>query len=55
LIDKRWNSNIVDTWSFWGADCVSDHYLVAAKVTQRLSVIKQAAYSLIWRDLISGS
>ena len=29
--------------SFWGADCEKDHYLVIAKVKERLAVGKQAA------------
>jgi hypothetical protein len=32
LIDKRQHLNIVDVWSFRGADCDPNHYLVAAKV-----------------------
>jgi hypothetical protein len=36
-------------------ECDIDHYLVVAKVRQRLSASKQAAQNLMWRDLISGS
>jgi hypothetical protein len=43
LIDKRQHSNMVDVQSFRGADCDTDHYLVPVKVSQRLSVNKQAA------------
>jgi hypothetical protein len=43
LIDKRWQSSILDVRSFRGADCDTDHYLVVAKVRERLAVIKQAA------------
>jgi hypothetical protein len=43
LIDKRWHSNILDVRSFRGADCDTDHYLVDAKVRERLAVRKQAA------------
>ena len=43
LIDRRWNSSILDVQSFRGADCDTDHYLVAAKVRKRLAVSKQAA------------
>jgi hypothetical protein len=43
LIDRRWHSSILDVRSFRGADCDTDHYLVDAKVRERLVVIKQAA------------
>ena len=36
-------SSIIDLRSFRGADCDTDHYLVVAKVRQRLAVRKQAA------------
>jgi hypothetical protein len=43
LIDRRWHSSILDVRSFRGADCDTYHYLVVAKVRERLAVIKQAA------------
>jgi hypothetical protein len=43
LIDRRWHSSILDVGSFRGADCDIDHYLVVAKVRERLAVSKQAA------------
>jgi hypothetical protein len=43
LIDRRWNSRILDVRSFGGADCDTHHYLVVAKVRERLAVSKQAA------------
>jgi hypothetical protein len=43
LIDRRWHSSILDVRSFRGSDCDTDHYLVVAKVTERLAVSKQAA------------
>jgi len=43
LIDRRWHSSVLDVRSFRGADCNTDHYLVIAKVTERLSVGKQAS------------
>jgi hypothetical protein len=41
LIDRRWHSSILDVRSFRGADCDSDHYLVVAKVWERLAVNKR--------------
>jgi hypothetical protein len=42
LIDK-WHSSILDVRFFSGADCDTVHYLVVAKVRERLAVSKQAA------------
>jgi len=46
LIDRRWHSSVLDMRSFRGADCDTDHYLVIAKVRERLAVGKQAAQRL---------
>jgi hypothetical protein len=43
LIDRRWHSIILDVRSFRVADCDTDHYLVVAKVRERLPVIRKAA------------
>jgi hypothetical protein len=43
LIDRRWHSSILYVRSFRGVGCVTDHYLVVAKVRERLAVSKQAA------------
>jgi hypothetical protein len=43
LVDRRWQSSILYVRSFRGADCDMDHYLVAAKLRERLSVIKRVA------------
>jgi hypothetical protein len=40
LIDRRWHSSILDVRSFRWADCDSDHYLVVAKVRERLVMSK---------------
>jgi hypothetical protein len=41
LIDKRQHSSILDVRSLGGDDCDTDHYLVAAKIKERLAVSKQ--------------
>jgi len=43
LIDRRWHSSIIDVRRIRGADCDTDHYLVVAKVRERMAVRKQAA------------
>ena len=43
LTDRRLHSSTLDVRSFRGGDCYTDHYLVFAKVRERLAVIKQAA------------
>ena len=35
--------SIIDAQSFRGTDCDTDHYLVVAKVREKLAVSKQAA------------
>jgi len=45
LINRRWHSSILDVQSFRGADCDTDHWLVVAKVRERLTVSKQEAQS----------
>ena len=42
MIDRRWHSSILDVRRFRGAHCDTDHYLVVAKVRERLAVSKQA-------------
>jgi len=37
----RWQSSILEVRSRIGADCDTDHYLVVAKVRERLAVSKQ--------------
>jgi hypothetical protein len=43
LVDRRLQSSILDARSFRGADCDTEHYLVAAKLRERLSVSKRVA------------
>jgi exonuclease III len=40
LIEKRQRSNILDFQSFRGSDCDTDHFLVVAKLRERISVSK---------------
>jgi hypothetical protein len=40
LIDRKWHSSILDVRSFRGSDCDTDHYLVVAKIRERLAVSK---------------
>ncbi|PNF37258.1 hypothetical protein B7P43_G00390 [Cryptotermes secundus] len=42
--DRRRYSSILDVRSFRAADCDTDHYLVEAKVRERLAVSKQAMH-----------
>ena len=42
-MDRRWHSIIFDVQSFRGADYDTDHYIVVAKVRERLAISKQAA------------
>jgi len=46
LIDRRWQSSVLDVRSFRGAECDTDHYLVIGKVMESLAEGKQAAQRL---------
>jgi hypothetical protein len=46
LIDGRRHSSILDVRSFRGADCDTDHYLVVAKLRERLALSKRAAQKI---------
>jgi hypothetical protein len=46
LLDRRLHSSILDVRSFRAADCDTDHYLVVAKVKERLAVSKQTMHRL---------
>ena len=46
LIDRRRQSSVLDVRRFRGADCDNDHYLVVAKVRERLAVSKQTVQKL---------
>jgi len=42
LIYRRWHLSILDTRSFRGADCDTDHLQLVAKGTERLAVRQEA-------------
>ncbi|PNF31391.1 hypothetical protein B7P43_G04056, partial [Cryptotermes secundus] len=44
LLDRRQHSSIPDARSVRAADCDTDHYLVVAKVRERLAVSKQTTH-----------
>jgi hypothetical protein len=44
LVERRRHSNILDVRSYRAADCDTDHYLVVAKVRERLAVNKQRSH-----------
>jgi hypothetical protein len=44
LIDRRQSLSILDVRSFRAEDCDADHYLVVAKVRERLAVSKQTMH-----------
>ncbi|PNF40100.1 hypothetical protein B7P43_G10719 [Cryptotermes secundus] len=44
FIDRRRHSSLLDVRSFRAADCVTDHYLVVAKVRERLAESKQTPH-----------
>jgi hypothetical protein len=46
LIDGRPHLSILDVRFFRGAVCYTDHYLVVAKVRERLAVSKRAAQKI---------
>jgi hypothetical protein len=46
LIDRRWHSSILDVRSFRGVHCDTDHYLVVAKISDRLAVSKGPVHKM---------
>jgi hypothetical protein len=44
LLDRRRRSSILDVQSFRTADCDTDHYLLVAKIMERLAVSKQTKH-----------
>jgi hypothetical protein len=55
MVDRRRQSSTLDVRSFRRADCDTDHYLVATKLREMLSVSKREAQNFDIRDLISGN
>jgi hypothetical protein len=46
LIDRLRHSSVLDVRSFRAADCDMDHYLVVAKIRERIAVNKQGKQKL---------
>jgi hypothetical protein len=44
LIDRRRHSSVLNVRSFRAADCDTDHYLVVAKIRERIAVNKQGSH-----------
>jgi hypothetical protein len=44
LIDRRRNSSVLGVRSFRAVDCDTDHYLVVAKIRERIAVNKQGSH-----------
>jgi len=44
LIDRKWHAGTFEVRSWGGADCDTYHYLIVAKLGERLSVSKQILY-----------
>ena len=55
LVDRRWHSSIFDVRSCMGADCDSDHCLMAAKLGKYWQKINKQHEIFMLRDLISAS
>jgi len=49
LIDRRWHSSILDVRSGSKAHFHTDHYLMVAKVGERLAVSKQSTQKFDWK------
>jgi hypothetical protein len=45
LIDRQRHSNVLDIRSFRAADCDTDHYLVGAKIRERIAANKQESHT----------
>jgi hypothetical protein len=46
LIDRRMHSSVLDIRSFREADCDTDHYLLVAKIRERIAVNKQGSQQI---------
>jgi hypothetical protein len=54
LIDRRRHSTVLDVRSFGVEDCDNDHYLVVAKVRERLAVNKQKIAEIQSQEVKQG-
>jgi hypothetical protein len=53
LINRRRHSGILDVRAVRGADCDSDHYLVATEVRERLAVSEKKLTDFIWKGSVT--
>ena len=53
LIERRWHSCILDVRSCREVKCDTDHYLMVAKIGEKLTVIIKKYRFFMWKDLIS--
>jgi hypothetical protein len=53
LIDGQGHSNVLDVQSYRAGYCDTDHYLVVAKVRERLVVNKQRSHRILFEEVQS--
>jgi hypothetical protein len=46
MIERRRHSSVLDVRSFRASDCDTDHYLVVAKIKERIAVNKEGSHKL---------
>jgi hypothetical protein len=54
LIDRQRHSSVLDVRSFRAADCDTDHYLLVAKIRERIAVNKQGSHKFHMEREING-
>jgi hypothetical protein len=53
LIDMGHHPSLLDVQSFRGAHCYINHYLIVAKVRERLSLSKWVQQKVLYREIQS--